>query len=353
MKDMLRLGVDEAWIADDVPHLEMLYPFWGIPPKHLDVSLLKGWGDYRGNARSFLTLTSVEESDVAVLPFDWKFALRDSRLRDVAEQAAERSARAGKKLVVFFFDDSEEEVPLENSLIFRISLQRGQRNNEFAFPAWIHDYAGTALDGATPVRPKWSVPTVGFCGFVGYRLLPDESFGRRWRSRLRTIYRRFPSKTIRERAVELLRKERRVDTNFFLRDNFYAGALGSGDPLALERAQQVFVNNLIASDYVLCARGGGNVSYRFYETLAMGRLPLFIDTNCELPYSWEIDYSSYGVFLDESQLEDIGDKLVSFHDGLNGADFVGMQRECRKLWVERLSPLGFFRNFYKHLELER
>lgn len=328
----------------------MLYPFWGIPQEHLQVALLKRWDEYRDVGSSLFQLTPVSESDIALLPFDWKFALRDPKVRTVAERAAEEADRAGKKIIVFFFDDSEEEIPFDNAFVFRISLQSGARSNEFALPCWIHDYAGTELNGVVPVRPKWTRPVVGFCGFAGYRLTPDESWYRRTRSRVRKIYRRFPPLTVRERAIQRLRKESRIETNLVLRDNFYAGALTKGDPQALEVAQQVFVNNLIASDYILCARGGGNASYRFYESLAMGRIPLFVNTNCVLPYSWKIDYRTYGPIVDEEELDSIGDAVVGFHDRLSAADFSELQRECRNLWAKYLSPLGFFRDFHEHLD---
>ena len=46
-----------------------------------------------------------------------------------------RAADLGKKLIVFYVGDSEEELPFPNALVFRTSLRRGLRPNEFATPS--------------------------------------------------------------------------------------------------------------------------------------------------------------------------------------------------------------------------
>lgn len=83
----------------------------------------------------------------------------------------------------------------------------------------------------------------------------------------------------------------------------------------------------------------------------MGRIPLLMDTNCDLPYDFEIDYSDYGPIIDETPVEEIAAVLLRFHEQLSSRGFVELQRGCRELWEERLSPIGFFRNIKRHLEL--
>lgn len=309
---------------------------------------MKRFDEYERLGHEFLSLVSLSECDVAVLPFDWQFALSNRRVAEVAERAAEAARQAGRKILVFFFHDSEEAIPLHNAIVFRTSMQRGRRQNEFAHPAWVDDYPGMTADGTISVRPKGHRPSVGFCGFAGYRLAPDASFSRRARARARMVYRRFPQWTVRERAIVALKKHPGVIDDFILRENFYAG-VADGTDEQRERVRQVYVSNLIANDYILCARGGGNFSYRFYETLAAARPPLFIDTNCCLPYDFEIDYSNYGVFVDASDVAASGDRLSEWHSALSDREFVDLQRNCRELWERRMTPTGFFRHLHRHL----
>lgn len=67
----------------------------------------------------------------------------------------------------------------------------------------------------------------------------------------------------------------------------------------------------MGSDYVLCARGG-DFSYRLYETLSYGRIPVFVDTDCVLPYDSEIKWKDYCVWVDEKEVNRIGERSRSF-----------------------------------------
>ena len=73
-----------------------------------------------------------------------------------------------------------------------------------------------------------------------------------------------------------------LTTNYILRSKYRAGVSREKDPFHPSRLE--FVNNILGSDYTVCMRGGGNFSVRFYETLSLGRIPVFIDTDCLLPW---------------------------------------------------------------------
>jgi len=88
-----------------------------------------------------------------------------------------------------------------------------------------------------------------------------------------------------------------------------------------------------------------------YETLSFGRIPIFINTDCVLPYDFAIDWKKYCVWVDESELPFIADKVADFHNALAPQEFEDLQYECRRMWEEWLSPEGFFDNFYRHLEM--
>jgi hypothetical protein len=107
---------------------------------------------------------------------------------------------------------------------------------------------------------------------------------------------------------------------------------------------------MIGTDYTLCARGFGNWSIRFYETMASARIPLFVDTECVLPYDFHIDYRDYGVCVDQSNIGQIAEQLLGFHDELDAASFWDLQRACRQLWEARFTPDGFFSTFHEHFE---
>jgi hypothetical protein len=297
-------------------------------------------------------IASAEEADFFVLPFDWRYTTRAvarteedaDNARTAAQRFADRAADLGKKLIVFYVGDTEEELPLPNAVVFRTSLRRGLRLNEFATPVFLDDFVGQRHGPDLPLRPKLRHPTVGFCGFAGYRLMPDVSFRRKARRAARWVRDGFPPPTVRERAITHLQGHPSVMTDFLLVEHGI-GREGYG-----ESARDAFRRNLINTDYTLCARGGGNWSIRLYETLASARIPLFIDTDCVLPYDFETNFKEYFVWVESEDVESVGEKLIAFHDHLDDADFINLQRACRRIWEQRLTPEGFFSNFYRHFE---
>lgn len=116
------------------------------------------------------------------------------------------------------------------------------------------------------------------------------------------------------------------------------------------KVRQEYFQNMIDSDYILCCSGYENYSIRLYETLSCGRIPVFINTDCVLPYDFAIDWKKYCVWVDRSELSLIGEKILDFHNNLSTQEFIDLQHECRQFWEKWISPEGFFSNFYRHLE---
>jgi len=108
-----------------------------------------------------------------------------------------------------------------------------------------------------------------------------------------------------------------------------------------------FLNNIQNSDFTLCIRGTGNFSARIYEALALGRIPVFVNSGCLLPLSQEIDWREYCVWVEEPDIRMIDKIIEKYYANLDQDEFRQKQISCRKLWVEKLSFSGFFNDFYK------
>lgn len=363
----MTLGIfsDRSYLPPGVPHVAMLEPFWG--PSGRDPDTQSSYEAYRETGGNIFELTSLDGAAVTVLPFDWTYTTWANAefvesARDLAAAFASRSADAGKPIVVFYETDAVQPVPFENVLLFSTALERPARSRaEFALPGWSEDLLLKYRGRSVELRRKQSRPTVGFCGFAPPLRMP---FSRlkikettRWiLNRTGTI--RFTSAVsgpyVRVQALRILERSQLVDTNFLIRG--YKSTPKGGrwkhaiSDVDVERNRQLeFLNNMLQSDYVLCTRGFGNFSYRLYETLACGRIPLFIDTDCVLPFDFEIDWKKFCIWLDEADLPSIAERVSDFHHSLSPDDFVDLQIACRRLWEDWLSPEGFFSNFYRHL----
>jgi hypothetical protein len=334
----LPIFADRTLVPDGAPHAVMLYPFWGKPPEDSADPNTGRFDRYAEAGRRFFRLTGLDEAELAVFPTDWT-QLMDSptELPAAAEFAAE-AREAGTPTIAFFVNDSDEPVGLPGATVFRTTLHRSRRRaSEFAQPAWSEDFVERYARGQLPLRSKEHQPTVGFCG-----LAP--------RSRLDRFRRTSSEGTLRARALQRLRRTRGVRTNFLVRKDFVGGAVRDGitDARKMHRARGEYVQNMLDSDYILCARGAGNFSYRLYETLSCGRIPVFVDTDCVLPYDFLIEWRELVVWIEEGRLDEIGEQVLDFHARLSDREFVELQRECRRVWERYLRPEGFFENLAEH-----
>ena len=136
--------------------------------------------------------------------------------------------------------------------------------------------------------------------------------------------------------MERIKDTHGISSNFILRKSFAEG-LRSNDL----NARLSFIDNITNNDYTFCMRGGGNYSLRFYETLCLGRIPLFINTNCVLPFEGKIDWKNLCLWVDESDLDRIGEKIIDFHSSITNKEFKERQSYAREVWEKYLSKKGF------------
>jgi hypothetical protein len=339
---------DRSFLASPTTlHAVILAPFWGTLP---DTPPDTGRFDrYAEVGASFLRLTSLADCDVGVFPQNWEAA--GERAPELGDRFVAACREAGKTPVFFHGADPTDPLPVEGTIL-RASLIRSQRGpREFALPAWSEDFLERYLGGELRPRTRRARPVVGFCGNT-LGGVPERRLGT---SLLRGLRRTRAGTTRslggdhpRVLALQAVDRDRRLAPNLVLRGTFWVGALGDSE--SLMKARHEYVGNMLDSDYVLCVRGIGNFSYRLYETLSMGRIPVFVDTDCVLPLDFEIEWRDYCVWVDESEIDRIGDRVLEFHESLDDGEFEERQRACRRLWETHISPQGFFAFFHRHFE---
>jgi hypothetical protein len=205
------------------------------------------------------------------------------------------------------------------------------------------------------MREKILKPTVGFCGY-SLPLLKDlydkvkhflsVNLGNAMDQSL-------PGNRIRAWCLTNLINSSSISTNFVIRDQYFGGAITNlpNATIDITRMQMVFreyLDNMVHSDYIVCVRGAGNFSFRLYETLCCGRIPILIDTDCALPYDHIINWDDFCIRIKEKEIPEISTIISNFHESITKEEFLQMQQECRQLWIEWLSPEGFFKHFQEH-----
>jgi hypothetical protein len=237
----------------------------------------------------------------------------------------------------------------ENLNYFRMGGFRSQLSlHNQGFPFSLSDHHKRIYGtNEIQVRKKQVLPVVGFCGHatLSKSKRVKESLKFLWENikrGLRNPMRKdwepvFPSAYHRALLMRLLEKSSRVKTNFVYRQHYRAGAIEQAER---ERTSLEYYDNIRNSDYVVCVRGGGNFSVRLYETLMMGRIPVFVNTDCLLPFPDQIDWKNYVVWVEWRDRLRIDEIIINFHTKRSENDFAELQVRNRKFWQEELSVQG-------------
>jgi len=73
-----------------------------------------------------------------------------------------------------------------------------------------------------------------------------------------------------------------------------------------------YVDIIKKSIFTICARGYGKQSYRFYEALQMGSIPVYVyDNEPYLPFFNEINYEDFAIVLNVDDIDKLKDILLS------------------------------------------
>jgi hypothetical protein len=78
--------------------------------------------------------------------------------------------------------------------------------------------------------------------------------------------------------------------------------------------------------YIVCPRGTENYSFRIYEALAHGRIPVIIDTDVVLPR--EINWDRVSIRVPYGSLESTYDIIMQDYNSRSGLEFIARQQEA-------------------------
>ena len=138
----------------------------------------------------------------------------------------------------------------------------------------------------------------------------------------------------RKKAMETLQRSPLVETSFIARDFFSINKHTIKLPREILRAE--YLENITYSDFVLAPKGDGNFSVRFYEALALGRIPVLVDTDCSLPLQGEINYSACVVRVPHQRIGEIDKYVVDFYNRLDDKAYGEAQKQARALFTRSL-----------------
>lgn len=298
------------------------------------------------NPDNFHLVENIDLAQIILVPFSINFYYAEKKMQDLATL---NLLCKEKNLIAYgyVFDDfgiAFQE--FSNIVYFRMSGFRSQLSDKNrGLPVAISDQFQRIFkkEDITP-NPKNELPVVSFCGHASTSLskrvkeiliFGRENMKRFFQNPIRKDWEPyFASAFERAKLLKAFENSSLIKTNFIYRNQYRAGAKSAED---LERTTIEYYENILNSDYVLCVRGAGNFSVRFYETLMMGRIPIFVNTDCILPFEDQINWRNHVVWVEWKDRKNIAKIVSDFHKKITDEDFINKQINNRKLWKETLS----------------
>ena len=268
--------------------------FDGISRYHGLIEFLKEHVEYVSNPH---------DCDIIVLPY--KFINTEDKLYNLLLNIA---VQLNKELWCFYNDDSDTVYELhKNVRLFRTSFYNSTRlQNEYPLSTVSPDYFNN-------VYKNDNVLSIGYCGHMNHG---------------------------REKYINILNQSD-IKTDFIIRTGFWAPGVNK------DTARYEYIKNIEDNVFTFCYRGAGNFSYRFYETMMMGRIPIFINTDCVLPFWDVLSRENIGLFIDEVDILSGKINLIDeiknyYNENIDG--IIDIQKNNRRIYEEYLSPIAFLYN---------
>ena len=296
----------------------------------------------------FTLVNNIKEANLLLIPFPINSYFNDGKSHILAE-INKISQNQNVKAYGYIAGDFGVQYPeFSNILYFRMGGFRKQLSaKNLGFPVLIGDkFLNTVFHSTQKIQ----LPVVGFCGHATTSILKRtleilkcmaENLGRFFKNPFNKVYEPlFASAYERAKLLANFENSNLVKTNFIYRERYRAGAT----TVQHRHATTIeYFDNIASSDYILCVRGTGNFSVRLYETLMMGKTPVFVNTDCLLPFEDEIDWKKHVVWIEWKERKNIARKVSDFHSQLSLAELETIQLNNRALWKNSLSISGMLK----------
>ncbi|WP_291114646.1 exostosin domain-containing protein [Flavobacterium sp. UBA6135] len=313
-----------------------------------DLKLKERWGV----ADTFHYTDSPDEAAFMLLPLPVNYYVNTGQLQQLSSYNRICQKHGIKGFGYISGDFGKAYPEFSQFTYFRMGgFKRQLSDKNFGFPISLSDHFQKIYGLEEPIpKDKSDIPSIGFCGHAtgstikrgkellkcllenGKRLL-ENPFRNDWEPLFASAYERW-------HLLQTLANATDLNCNFIFRKHYRGGAKNTAEQ---ERTTKEYYDNILQSDYVLCVRGAGNFSVRLYETLLMGKIPIFVNTDCLLPLADEVDWKQHMVWVEWEERHLIVDKVLEFHKTISNEDFLELQRKNRKLWKEILTVAHYMK----------
>ncbi|WP_405377281.1 exostosin family protein [Nonlabens sp. Asnod3-A02] len=281
-----------------------------------------------------------EQADVFIFPVNY-LTINEKRYESHFNSLYQLAKSQNKKLLVYTGGDYGKTFNDPNIITWRnAGFKRSNDENTLILPAFMSDPLEKGFIDFKLLEYK-IVPHVSFTGFA------TASFKEQVRINLSTLKTNLKRLIKQEDSdyqkvynaagkrfsyLQKLERSTGIKTDFIYRDKYRAGSITVEQR---EKSTREFFENLNSSPYTFCLRGAGNFSVRFFESLALGRIPILIDTDVQLPLEGIINWDKH--ICRVSTEENLTDAITRFHTSHDRESFIELQNSNRRLYERYLN----------------
>jgi hypothetical protein len=109
---------------------------------------------------------------------------------------------------------------------------------------------------------------------------------------------------------------------------------------------KAFLDITCSSKFALAPRGYGKSSFRLYEILQLGTVPVYVSDIHYLPWTDELDWEDFCVPVNEDEIDDIDDILKS----IDNVRYNKLLDNGRKVYEEYFTLEGMFKHIVKRVK---
>ncbi|MGF1589622.1 MAG: hypothetical protein ACFCU7_10320 [Pleurocapsa sp.] len=320
---------------------------WSLRSKNRDKIFAKYIAENK-----YTEVNSIQDCQVAIYPkkaFNPETLAFDPSVYDAVEEAEKYQ----KPLIIDATCDSDVFLDMPTARILRCGLYKSlQQKFETESPFWSNFRTKSSLD-LLKIFPKQPKPAISFCGttssvgklsqiskfLLSIQTVKSVLSSGRLSRKIDIRLKEGMSLKLRETAIKLLTIDQRINSYFDVTNphqSYYCN-----DESNRIKLEKLFVNNISKCDYVLCARGTGNYSGRFYMALNAGRIPIVIDTDVVIPFENKIHIVKVPV----ESINRIVDYVLEHFETTSESELETMKLENRHVYHQYIAPEKFLTNF--------
>ena len=309
--------------------------------------------DYGISEEDFVLTDNILYADIIILSMSWNTYVQNNQEEKVIDFIKKNHS---KNIYSFMDGDFGVDTPnLENLIVLRQSGNKSKLSEKhIGMPVFINDPLLKQYGSNNVLSIDYKENAiVGFCGQSNYSKI--NAVKECYRVLIRNIayslkltvhqpQELLSTSYLRGKVLSIIKKSECITDNFLERKKYRAGVKTEDDK---KKTTQEFYDNIKNSHYTVCVRGGGNFSVRIYETLAMGRIPIFVNTDCLLPLSIDDEWKKHVFWIEKNEIEYLPQKLIEFHSKFDAENFQKYLRSNRIFWEDKLTLSAYFKCLFQ------